>query len=131
MNFANAQQAALGLHISAEDFLKSEWASGTAFSIAASENSREDLTPEFEGKAAAAGSISPEQFEALVKRFLKEVWVEHKDPQEALDAIVAEHSLIAQAVGKAADAIEGRCDCVWGRDDSSCLGYEKLMKEIS
>jgi len=119
MNFANKFQTLFGLAVTASQFLQNENTSLTAFSSAAAENNRPDLSLAFETERV---NETPERFDLLVESFLRAIWAQGQTPEEALEGI---NPSLWRLIGKAADAIEGRLGLRWPIGDST-----QLLREL-
>lgn len=157
LNFANGLQTAVGLEISAEQFLSAEKASGLAFSIAAQEAGDLALAAEFGLRVGATSALNAVGFENAVRWFLQKIWRDcdgreigwdfvsrryagddeklttarlciENDADGAMVVLTHTFGVEAQIIGKAADAIEARFGCRWGRDGGDVGG---LVAHIS
>lgn len=123
MNFANKQQDILEIEVSAEDFIRNETASRTAYQAAQFDHlltTGEDV--DMPDKALPLG-ITPEWLEQKVKTFLHEIWLEGEDPEETIFGLTENvennkrRVSLVSLIGAAADAIEARCNCSYYRDE--------------
>jgi len=113
MNLANTQQAAFGLKVTAEDFIKG--AGCTNF----------PGTPQTQNADTSDSMV----LEELTRRFLLAVWKDGRDADEAMADVVAERPDLAMLVGRAADGIEARHGLRWGVRTSR-RGVDELLKEL-
>jgi len=82
-------------------------------------------------REVASATLSPSVFEGLGKGFLRGIWVDGLSPDTLLEEIIVTHSPgVGQVVGKAAAAMEARCGCIYGVNDSSCEGFKTLIGGI-